>query len=55
LTNPDQLGGTKRGHAVGGDAARPDGGKGILRDGVLHPNPEAGEEAHVSPTSVLNL
>ena len=47
--------GTKEGRAVGGDAARPDGGKGIVRYRATRPNPKARERASVIPTTVLNL
>ena len=40
---------------MGGDAARPDGGKGIVRYRATRPNPKARERARVIPTTVLNL
>jgi hypothetical protein len=40
---------------VGGDAARPDGGKGIVRYRATRPNPKARERASVIPTTVRNL
>ena len=40
---------------MGGDAARPDGGKGIVRYRATRPNPKARERASVIPTTVLNL